>query len=344
MTFKDAPSPFSGSNLDNILNIAPDFILRSSDGVDFHVHKDLLKLVSGCFEGMFSFPEADNDDNDDEGGTLRRDRKPVVKVTEPKSVLHKLLLLAYPAHAPGAYSLKYKDLDDFVPLHEAAGKYQFATVQRLLDQMLSDATLVDAHPHRVFAIARLCNLPEAARAAAVATLKLEAHLVGDEFPEMKLLKWTDAHQLLTFHRDCAESAKKLLKANIEEKDNRYMTKGTRDVDGGWVTDDFQWYAWWASSGHPSSSGCGPKVEKGSFVEPAEWFAAVAARLADRLYKVPHGSSITDEHEFFTAAETEKHEACWECARRGMRDYRIFTRDLSKHINNSHKSHARQTFE
>ncbi|KAJ7277258.1 hypothetical protein C8J57DRAFT_1176729 [Mycena rebaudengoi] len=95
-----------------------DFILRSCNGVDFHVHKDMLKLVSGCFEGMFSLPGGDGNPC-----PLARDGKPVVAFPEPDSLLYRLLSFAYPAQSPEPYTLGESDLDGVVALHKAADKY-----------------------------------------------------------------------------------------------------------------------------------------------------------------------------------------------------------------------------
>jgi hypothetical protein len=178
--FKDAAPPFSGTTgPENAFPVSfpSDVILRSCNGVDFHFHKEILKLVSGCFEGMFSLPGSD-----DNPCPLARDGKPIVALPEPELVLYRPFSFAYPAQSSDPYTLGESDLDGVVALHEAAHKYQFIHVQRLLERMLENPALIDAHPHRLFAISRLCDIPQLARKAALSSLNGEV-----EFPEMKSL-------------------------------------------------------------------------------------------------------------------------------------------------------------
>jgi hypothetical protein len=72
-------------------------------------------------------------------------------------------------------------------------------VQRLLERMLENPALIDAHPHRLFAISRLCDIPQLARKAAFSSLNSDGR-AEVEFPEMKSLTWDHAHRLQVFHR------------------------------------------------------------------------------------------------------------------------------------------------
>ncbi|KAJ7231813.1 hypothetical protein C8J57DRAFT_1533474 [Mycena rebaudengoi] len=179
---QDAPAPFSGAADPQRGSHLSDFILRSSDGVDFHVHREILKFESDCFDGMFAMPGGNADPDD-----LRRDGKPVLVLPESETVLFRLLRLAYPAYT-------------------AAGKYQFLRVQYILEEMLDNSALMDIHSHRLFAITRLCNFLEPSRKAALATLKSPRSLEAPCFPEMKLLSWEDGHTLYRFHQLCGQKA------------------------------------------------------------------------------------------------------------------------------------------
>ncbi|KAJ6561614.1 hypothetical protein B0H19DRAFT_1259281 [Mycena capillaripes] len=156
---QDAPAPFSCAPDSYNASHPSDFILRSSDGFDFHVHKDILKFASLCFKGMLAFPV----DNSGRRDPLR-DEKPVLVLPEPKSVLYTLLCLAYPVMSLHHYMLSEEDLDDIVAIHQAAHKYQFL------------------HPCRMFAIARACGFTALARKAALALLRSPADALDVEFP------------------------------------------------------------------------------------------------------------------------------------------------------------------
>ncbi|KAJ7016603.1 hypothetical protein C8F04DRAFT_981170 [Mycena alexandri] len=86
---KDAAVPFPGAINDDAH--PPNFIIRSSDGVDFHLHKEILKFGSACFDGMFSVAG----DQDTQSNT-KHDGKPVLVLPEPEAVLYRLFSLAYP--------------------------------------------------------------------------------------------------------------------------------------------------------------------------------------------------------------------------------------------------------
>ncbi|KAJ7907057.1 hypothetical protein B0H13DRAFT_2503901 [Mycena leptocephala] len=130
---KDALAPFSGAADTLTDSHPPDFILRSSDGVDFHVHREILKFTSDCFDGIFSVASGDGDPT-----ALLRDGKPILVLPEPESVLYRLLCLAYPVRSPEQYTLGVEDLDGLLAVHEAAHKYQFIYVQRLIERMLDN--------------------------------------------------------------------------------------------------------------------------------------------------------------------------------------------------------------
>ncbi|KAJ7825145.1 hypothetical protein B0H14DRAFT_2821418 [Mycena olivaceomarginata] len=327
--FKDASAPFSGvTYTDNStmlgLGFPSDFILRSSDGVDFHLHKAFLRFVSGCFEGMFTFPGGDEDPS-----ALVRDGKPVVVLPEPESVLYKLLSLAYPAQSPELYTLTESDLDGAVALHEAAHKYQFVHVQRLFERMLQNSALLDAHPYRLYAIARLRDIPALATKATLSTLKSDGRPPQLEFPELKLITWEDGNKLQALHRCCGKRRRKLSK----RPHRRGMKSGTRDADGRVVAIGFQFFVWWAARDH--GSGCGPKTQDGGrIIGPTPWFATYITRLAQQIYLVPSGS--TAETEALTLAPVEHAiiDKCPACAKRAERDLWIFAHQLANQIDRS----------
>ncbi|KAJ7873755.1 hypothetical protein B0H13DRAFT_2058144 [Mycena leptocephala] len=209
LPIQDALAPFSGVADPENDDHPPDFILRSCDGFDFHVHRDILKFASDCFEGMFAIPGGDGDPSD-----LRRDGKPVLVMPESQVALHRLLCLAYPPQTLQHYTLASADLDTFLAVNEAAQKYQFLRVRRIMKELMSDLlsnpAIIDAQPHRLFAIARLCGFHELARKVALSLLKNPLSHDFPAFPEMKLLTWDDGHSLYRFHQRCVAKAKEIV--------------------------------------------------------------------------------------------------------------------------------------
>ncbi|KAJ7090747.1 hypothetical protein B0H15DRAFT_906719, partial [Mycena belliarum] len=193
---KNAPAPFSGvpDQEGNIPN--SDLIIRASDGVDLHVHRDILMFISVFFKNIL-----------DGSGSLdaERDGKPVVCLSEDSTVMHRLLCIAYPGRSLDSVTAQI--LDGICGVHEAAQKYLFTGAMKLLEKMLEHPALLNVHPHRVFAIARIRDLPDLARKAALVTLSRGVCPPALDFPELELLPAATFQALHNFHYACGESAK-----------------------------------------------------------------------------------------------------------------------------------------
>jgi hypothetical protein len=63
-------------------------IIRSSDFVDFRVHKPVLAMASSVFKDLFSLPQPSDSESDDDF--------PVVKLSEDSELLHSLVSIIYP--------------------------------------------------------------------------------------------------------------------------------------------------------------------------------------------------------------------------------------------------------
>ncbi|KAJ7861057.1 hypothetical protein B0H13DRAFT_2568616 [Mycena leptocephala] len=330
---QDAPAPFSGATDPDHNNHLADFILRSSDGVDFYVHKDILKFVSDCFDGMLAIPQGDGSPTD-----LRRDDKPVLVMPESNAVLYRLLCLAYPAHAVSHYTLQNADLDGIVDVYEAAHKYQFTRVQDLLNQMLSKADLVDAQPHRVFAIATLCDLPGLVRQAAISVLTSDVGCKPPAFPEMELLTWASAHKLSEFHEKCGLHAEELLTSN-----KRILLANGFDLDGitfkAHVSDDEtnKPFVWWKMEGHSEQCGrdCGKRFTfRGESLRenPVQWFQNQINRVASNIRLRPSAETVQLEG-WLTVENPDRDDMkrCPVCSAAWMVDLMRFWRQMGADI-------------
>src|SRR5712672_3959848 len=65
-----------------------DLIIRSSDQVDFHVHKSNLGMASVVFEDMFTVSGSSPQEQEQ--------NKPVIDLAEDSKTLHRLLTMLYP--------------------------------------------------------------------------------------------------------------------------------------------------------------------------------------------------------------------------------------------------------
>ncbi|KAJ7441022.1 hypothetical protein B0H11DRAFT_2204892 [Mycena galericulata] len=312
---QDAPAPFSGPDPQNG-NRLPDFILRSSDGVDFHVHRDILKFASDCFDSMFAFPIGNAEQ-------MSRDGIQVLPLPETSPVLLRLLSLAYPALSVGQYVLGAANLDGFAAVYEAAHKYQFSDVQSLLGEMLDNSALLDTHPHRLFAIARLCDLPLIARKAALCTLKYSLAPPPSEFAEMERISWASVRKLQELHHLCGINAKRIAEYNagalpisclLLEDSSTKLSRRTQNDD---TRKDFVWRI----RGHGPR--CGPR---GGLVR--DWFKNHTARLAARLLLVPSRDMVTAEVVNVAPADRAIIDACPVCSRHADCDLVNFARQLA----------------
>ncbi|KAJ7780473.1 hypothetical protein B0H14DRAFT_2401057 [Mycena olivaceomarginata] len=128
-TVPNALEPFSGVAVapDEIFEPSADIILRSSDSVDFHCHKNILAHAFQFFFDMFrAGAVCENED-------IHKDGKVVIPMKEPNTVLHRLLALVYPAHTAAPFALTDPTQpDDICAVHEAANKYQMVRTQGLV--------------------------------------------------------------------------------------------------------------------------------------------------------------------------------------------------------------------
>jgi hypothetical protein len=97
-----AEAPFNDYNCDSIL--------QSTNGVNFHVYKLVLSLMSPVFKDKFTSPQSESQSD----GTP----VPIMTVTQSSTPLRSLLLLCYPAATP-----TFDSLDDAKAVLEAAKQY-----------------------------------------------------------------------------------------------------------------------------------------------------------------------------------------------------------------------------
>ena len=116
-----------------------DLILKSSDGVHFHVFKNILSLASPIFNDMFSIPFPLSQGSNDEVH--------VVPLSEHSTALDVALRHIYPVRPPrAADTLSYASI-----LAEFARKYQVEALDNCITGYLIDNVKRD--PVGVYAIA-----------------------------------------------------------------------------------------------------------------------------------------------------------------------------------------------
>jgi len=173
-----------------------DIILRSADGVDFHVFKLVLSLVSDVFKYMFTLPQ--DATQSDESFV------PIIPLADTSTTLESLLLLCYPAATP-----TFKTLEDAKAVLEAARKYDMGTViDRARDIVF--AQFLEARPLELYALSCVFGWKQFAQKAAIQTLQINLKDLGQPsrsgFVGMKDMSASDYHKLLNYHHRCGVAA------------------------------------------------------------------------------------------------------------------------------------------
>ena len=193
-----------------------DVILRSSDRVDFHVHKVILEEVSPFFADLFSHAHASplsltpniehsNDyvESGDSGYVESRDT-PLIGVIEHSTVLEPLLRSLWPAA-----NYKFRSLDALKPAIAAADKYQMDDVLLSYRQQLINR-FARTEPLRVYAIGAQYWMDDVMRAAARSSLSLSTTEAEEYVHELRDISGRDYFVLLDYRRRCVSAAKKML--------------------------------------------------------------------------------------------------------------------------------------
>ena len=148
---KLAPAPFD--------QCTTDLVLRSSDGVEFHVFSQILIVASPIFKNMLSDAQPSAARSVTTTDSIDPET-PVVPLSEDSDTLDALLRIVYPIEKPN----KARTLTDIPPVLEAALKYIMEWPTSVLKQEL--LSFVADRPLQVWAIACQHGLEDVARRAA----------------------------------------------------------------------------------------------------------------------------------------------------------------------------------
>lgn len=181
-----AASPF--------LHAKADIILQSSDGVNFRVISLFLNLASPSFDSIVE-KAAQSDQIE---GDL-----PIVPVEENHRVLDIWLRFCYPSTL--AEDPPLHELDDIIPVLEAARKYSLKPLEHKIRQALKSR--MEKEPLRCFALAMRAQLDIEATLAAKYTLRQS--LIPTRVPEIDLITAKELLALLTYHQRCGTSVQSL---------------------------------------------------------------------------------------------------------------------------------------
>ncbi|KAF7291183.1 BTB domain-containing protein [Mycena indigotica] len=207
-----APAPFS--SLDAQPDVGPaDFVLRSSDPVDFFVHKQTLAAASDFFSDLLTSPHTSA-----AADSPTRDGLPVLQLTEPKGVLLRVLKLAYRPTLPKP-TITLKNIDTLIPVQQALDKYQFTALDshfsssapRDMLELMRVGAANPLPPLRMFVVALLCGYVSAAQTALRVVARSGDVGNTEEFPEMGMLTWPQGREIERLVRGFGLALKEVVK-------------------------------------------------------------------------------------------------------------------------------------
>lgn len=170
-----APRPFDRADAD--------VILRSSDHIDFHVHRAKLSIASSFFNAMFSLPQTSDTHLDVQ----------VVDVTEDSSTMNAILRMCYP--------VVDRSISSFAVLSSAlraALKYDMELAVELCKQSLR--LWVHSQPLQVYAVACRVEDESIARLAAVKLFDSRGTILNQFADELEEIPAGCYHRLLRYIR------------------------------------------------------------------------------------------------------------------------------------------------
>ncbi|KZV70874.1 hypothetical protein PENSPDRAFT_651179, partial [Peniophora sp. CONT] len=189
-TTRDAGAPYADSDADAIL--------RSSDGVDFRVHRLFLSKASPVFADMFALPSGDSAVGDELKENLH-----VIAMSEDEASLRILLGCCYPTPEPVALG----SIEDAERAWVIADKFQFARPRVLSVGWFKE--FADQNYERVFAFGWKARSREIVQIAALSSLS-KPHTVAlptcmssnglADLPASAIL------DLFAYQRACVEAA------------------------------------------------------------------------------------------------------------------------------------------
>ncbi|EIW58593.1 uncharacterized protein TRAVEDRAFT_84257, partial [Trametes versicolor FP-101664 SS1] len=136
-----------------------DLILRSSDNVDFHVHRIILTLASSVFAGMFTIPQPPDANSE----------RPIVDVSEDSKTINALLRICYPEPDP-----ELPSLDLIHRVLGAALKYEMGAAIVLVKNAMFQPRFTGLRPLQVFVVACRLRLEDEAAIAAQNAVDLDS--------------------------------------------------------------------------------------------------------------------------------------------------------------------------
>ncbi|KAL5536686.1 hypothetical protein ACEPAF_509 [Sanghuangporus sanghuang] len=234
-------------------------ILKSSDGVEFKVYKNILTLGSTFFETMFSLPQPPDSYSGDSSKPIAEDHTnetQVIDVTESSAIVDQLLRCIYPTPSPsfrgisddGEITKEEEFIKGIEPILGAALKYDVQTVVNKLCALMLDAaerTRPNGHLRhdtlavRVYALACQFGLKEVAHRAAHIALK--GRVAGIFIEDFRKISAAQYFALVTFQDKISKIMSKAVQDSCHSSHVKCNTCGGSE---GSATSVARWWTSW----------------------------------------------------------------------------------------------------
>ncbi|KAG8936712.1 hypothetical protein FRC02_011994 [Tulasnella sp. 418] len=194
---KQSATAETDSNVSSVFNAEDaDLILRSLDGVEFKVYRQILALASTVWADMFSLGATIHD----EAESKKSSDPPVVSVTEKASILSDILSFVYPVPKPDVNTLDH--CSDIIAIAE---KYDVTGAMPYLRNILLSSKFLKESPIRVYAIA--CSYAWTAEAKEASRHTLICNILETPItPELYRINAVEYIKLIQLHRTRSQSA------------------------------------------------------------------------------------------------------------------------------------------
>ncbi|KAI0335156.1 hypothetical protein GY45DRAFT_988090 [Cubamyces sp. BRFM 1775] len=201
-----------------------DIVLRSSDNVDFRLHKLILGMASPIFSDMLTLPDLPG----------QGEQPQVVEVQETATTLEGLLPFCYPMVRPVLLHI-----DHLQSVLRAAEKYEMTFIS---SQLLCNLRLfLPAEPLRVYATACMREDADLARVAVKVLLgRYPLYDPHDPPPEFDYLPAIALAKFEAYRMDCATAARSVLldlgtmPSGFPSRSVSVSRKGNVDTSNAWI--------------------------------------------------------------------------------------------------------------
>ncbi len=293
-----------------------DVIVRSSDRIDFHLHKTILGRASPVFAEMFTLNFVTPSANPQ-----------VVEVVEDAQTLDALLRSCYPVIHPS-----FETVEELLAVLKAAEKYDMQYLVSSLEQntlALLKSNGVD--PLRAYAIAHVYKYRDVARAAARLLLPDPQYLERtSQVPELDEIPASALRTFVAYRRACIKAACRMVDdaqwmATRAGRDIWISRRGAGKIMG--VENSWSWVTC-QNAGHRSRYvSISERVERQLLVR--DWWIKYNEHAKEKLGMVSSGEVVTQTSVMELALEQAM--GCDYCAPKAWKDLVDYSQRLAKAI-------------